>query len=252
MNKLKFIKEKSLQTLRTNIESNRESYLEDKPWLETYFAGTIWSVESNIAEGAAIDLLIPTSRTELFDLENTRTVYSALKHLTPLQASDPRLWAYFTHVSHWEYMRKRWPVERYQGKERLKELVQERYFFVTDRSRALLRNGMARLWWYGYCSYDAAREDPFELTSALLKKLDVTQNLIENAFGRNNSVTQSVLGVLIDREKQGKSFYERQNIRDLARYINNIGGVTIIDALPEPELRELVTDKIEQLSQAAA
>ncbi len=252
MNKLNFLRQDSLDRLRSNIESNQNHYTEDAPWVSAYFSGATWFIESNIGCSESIELLLPTSKSELFDLENTRIVYSALKHLTPVQASDPRLWAYFTHVSHWQYMRKRWPVEQYLGKPRLKEILQERYFFMPDRSRALLRNGMARLWWYGYCSYDETRSDPFELTGALLKKLDVTQNLLENAFGRNIQITQAVLGVLLDREKEGKSFYVREKVRDLARYIVQIGGVTIIDALPEDELRELVVAKIEQLSDIAA
>src|SRR6266513_2672247 len=110
-----------------------------------------------------------------------------------------------------------WPVEQYLGKERLKEVMQERYFFVTDRSRALLRNGMARLWWYGYCAYDEARSDPFELTGALLKKLDVAQNFAENAFDRNLDVIKALLSAVLERD-----FYEREPVRDLARYINQI------------------------------
>jgi hypothetical protein len=58
--------------------------------------------------------------------------------------------------------------------------------------------------------------------------------------------------VLLEREKQGKAFYVREQVRELARYIVQIGGVTIIDALPELELRELVTGKIEQLAGAPA
>ncbi|MBI3208721.1 MAG: hypothetical protein HYZ37_07450 [Candidatus Solibacter usitatus] len=118
---------------------------------------------------------------------------------------------------------------------------------MSDRSRALLRNGMARLWWYGFCSYDENRSDPFELTGPLLKKLDVTQNLLENAFGRNNQITHAVLGVLLDREKDGNPFYVREKVRELAHYIVQIGGVTILDALDGSELRELVVGKIEQL-----
>jgi|ERR1035437_8817293 hypothetical protein len=252
MDRLKFIKQNNLDQLMTNIVSNQKRYAEPAPWLNGYFPGANWFLESNIVDPGSIQLQIPESKLDLLDLENTRIVYSALKQLTPVQASDPRLWAYLTHVTHWEYMRSRWPVEQYLGKARLKEIIQERYFFMSDRSRAPLRNGMARLWWYGYCSYDPAREDPFELTGALLKKLDVTQNLLENAFGKNNQVTQAVLSVLLDREKEGKAFYVRDKVRELARYIVQIGGVTIIDALPETELRELVTGKIDQLDAAAA
>jgi hypothetical protein len=248
MSKLKFLKQTALDRLRSNIGPNQKRYAQDAPFLSDYFGGSNWYVESNIVAPESIELDIPTSKSELFDLENTRIVYSALKHLTPVQASDPRLWAYFTHISHWEYMRNRWPVEQYLGRERLKEVMQERYFFITDRSRALLRNGMARLWWYGYCSYDKGREDPFELTGPLLKKLDVTQNLLENAFGRNNQITQAVLGVLLEREKEGKEFYVRDKIRSLAKYIVQLGGVTIIDFLAQEEIRELVAGKIEQIN----
>jgi hypothetical protein len=252
MSKLKFIKEPSLERLQANIIANEEQYSKDSPWLDSYFAGTNWFTDSDIPQLESIQLEIPTSKTELRDLENTRILYSALKHLTPVQASDPRLWAYFTHVSHWEYMRARWPVEQYSGKDRFKEIMQERYFFMPDRSRALLRNGMARLWWYGYSSYDETRKDPFELTGPLLKKLDVTQTLLENAFGRNTQITKAVLSVLLERENLGKDFYVRDQVRDLGKYIGFIGGVTIIDALPIPELSALITGKIEQLAASAA
>jgi hypothetical protein len=246
MTKLKFLKLTSLDRLRSNIVANQNRYMHDESFLNDYFASTSWYVESNIMMPDKIELQIPESKAELLDLENTRIVYSALKHLTPLQASDPRLWAYFSHVTHWQYMRKRWPVERYIGEKRFKEVMNERYFYLSDRSRALLRNGMARLWWYGYCTYDGSRSDPFELTGALLKKLDVAQNFAENAFGRNVDVIKTLLEVVLKHD-----FYERDPVRDLARYINSIGGVTIIDAIPCDDLREMFTAKIAQLSVAA-
>jgi hypothetical protein len=250
MTKLKFLKLSSLDRLRSNIVPNQKRYMQEESFLNDYFAGASWYVESNILIPDTIELQIPDSKTELLDLENTRIVYSALKHLTPLQASDQRLWAYFTHVSHWHYMRKRWPVEQYVAKDRptekYKDYINQRYLYVSDRSRSLLRNGLARLWWYGYCTYDEKRSDPFELTGALLKKLDVAQNFAENAFGRNVDVIKTLLEVVLERE-----FYEREPVRDLARYINSIGGVTIIDAIPRDDLREMFTAKIDQLSVAA-
>ena len=69
---------------------------------------------------------------------------------------------------------------------------------------------------------------------------------------QNNQLTQAVLKVLLDREKEDKAFYVREKVRELARYIVQVGGVTIIDALPEQELRELVMGKINQLDEAAA
>ncbi|MEV2908009.1 DUF6339 family protein [Paenibacillus larvae] len=51
-------------------------------------------------------------------------------------------------------MRKRWPVESYLDKDKPEEAIKERYFLMANRDRALIRNGIARLWWYGYVSYD--------------------------------------------------------------------------------------------------
>jgi hypothetical protein len=247
MSKLTFLKQNSLDRLQTNINSNLHRYTENSPWLTSYFSGSAWLQESNLAEAPFFQIQLPISKTELCDLENTRTLYTALRHLTPLQACDPRLWAYMTHVMHWEYMRKRWPVEQYHGKQNLRDNIQERYFFMPNKSRALIRNGMARLWWYGHCSYDDTRQDPFELTTALLKNLDVAQSILERAFSLNTNVTKTMLAVLLDREKNGKAFYIRNKVRDLAKYMVQIGGVTIIDALEEPDLRDLVSEKIEQL-----
>jgi hypothetical protein len=250
MSKLIFLKQTSLDRLQANINANQHRYSESSSWLSSYFSGSSWLQESNVLQAPEFQLQVPTSKTELFDLENTRIVYDALRHLTPLQASDSRIWAYMTHVTQWEYMRKRWPIEQYPGKQHLRENIQERYFFMPNRSRALIRNGMARLWWYGYCSYDESRKDPYELTTALLKTLDVSQSILERAFSLNTNVTKAVLSVLLEREKNGQAFYVRDKVRDLAKYMVQIGGVTIIDALEEPDLRDLVVEKIEQLTAA--
>src|SRR5579862_1441849 len=150
MNKLTFLKENSLDRLQANINANQHRYSEAAPWLNAYFSGSGWFQDSNVIQADDFKLVMPISKTELCDLENTRIVYTAMRHLTPLQAADPRLWTYLTHVTHWEYMRKRWPIEQYLGKQNLRENIQERYFFMPNKSRALIRNGMARLWWYGH------------------------------------------------------------------------------------------------------
>ncbi len=252
MAKALFIREAALERLRQNIVPNAKRYTTDEPWLSDYFGADPWHLQSSIDMLDATVLKHPSSKTDLLDLENTRALYTALRHLTPIQAADERLWAYLSHVMHWEYMRKRWPVEQYAGKPRFAEIVQERYFFMPDRPRALIRNGIARLWWYGYTTYDDQRDDPFELTAVLLKSLDVAQSILERAFSRNRTVTRAMLSVLLERERAGKPFYERERIRELAKYLVQLGGVTIIDALSLSEIRDVVSRKVAQLSPAAA
>ena len=115
MAKVNFLREAQLARLRQNIRVNGKRYSEDEPWLASYFGAEQWALQSSI-EAETPSLAIPRSKDDLLDLENTRTLYDALRHLTPLQAADERLWSYMTHVTFWDYMRKRWPAEQYQGK----------------------------------------------------------------------------------------------------------------------------------------
>ena len=91
MDKLSFLKQNSLDRLQANITSNHHRYLDEAPWLGAYFSGAAWLQESNVIQTPAFDLLMPVSKTEPRDLENARIVYTALRHLTPLQASDARI-----------------------------------------------------------------------------------------------------------------------------------------------------------------
>jgi len=122
---------------------------------------------------------------------------------------------------------------------------------MSDRPRALIRNGIARLWCYGYTTYDAHRDDPFELTAVLLYNLDVTQSILERAFSRNRTVTHALLSVLLQREKDQIPFYTREKVRDLAKYLVQLGGVTIIDALSSAEVRDVVSRRVDELTAGA-
>lgn len=242
---LNYISESSLEELKVNIFSNLEKYKSKEAWIGKYFEGFTWNFPSKIRI-ENIDLHMPQSSTIHFDFENTKRVYTSLKGLSIIQATDERLWAYLTHITFWNYMRKRWPVESYIDKNKPDEAVKERYFFMANRDRALIRNGIARLWWYGYVSYDENREDPFELTKVLLSKLDIAQSLLERSFSRNPDITKAVLSVLKQKELES-SFIDRENFRSLMMYINQLGGVTILDTLDREDLEELIRKKIETL-----
>lgn len=244
-----YLREAHLDILKSAIHNNIDFYQKDDSWLDSFFADDGgWFLPSNVHVDE-IELIEPNNN-EHFDLENTKILYSALKDLTISQASDERLWAYFTHVTFWKYMRLRWPVEKYIEKplnESAKN-IRERYFFS---SKPLVRNGIARLWWYGYVSYDENRNDPFELTNIMLSKLDIAQNLLERNFSLNNKITKAILSVLSDMEHKNKPSPTRKEFRELSKYINLIGGVTILDALSRDEVKKIIINKIEKLRQSA-
>ncbi|MDD2468516.1 MAG: DUF6339 family protein [Desulfobulbus sp.] len=224
-----------------------DKYGESGPWLDSYFGSSAWAGETNRDMPELIALKIPEGNL-LFDLENTKTIYSALQHLPLTLAIDERFWAYLTHVVFWDYMRARWPLEKALKTKVPANYIREHYFFMGNRDRALIRNGISRLWWYGYLSYDAERENPYELTEVLLEKLDIAQQLLERSYSRNVTITKTILSMMFEKRVAKTPFSHREKqFRPLMVHLNAIGGVTILDALVEADIRAIVEEKLSQL-----
>ena len=177
------------------------------------------------------EFAIPDSESS-YDLVNSKRVFLALKELTPVQAADERLWAYLAHTVGWRYMRTRWDVDKFRGgAEKRRQYIRDRYFFMPNRDRALVRNGIARLWTYAYVTYDENRADPFELTAVLLQKLDIAQQLLERSFSRVPHLPRAVMEVVRTYPQDELDLTDRGAFRDIVRHINRVGGVTILDLL---------------------
>jgi hypothetical protein len=147
----------------------------------------------------------------------------------------PRL----THVEAWPYMRKRWPIEKHVKDEgKVVRFIESRYFVTQAQSRALLRNGIARLWWTAKVSHDPARDNPYELAAVLLSTLDITQQILERGIGRAPAVLMGFLEFL-NRNKElllTGGDENRIRIRRLAIFLNMHGGVCILDSLSQPQI----------------
>jgi len=247
---MKCFRQAHLDQLKAAVLSNLARYKEDESWIAGFFEGPSWEVDSQVVLAEPVELVLPESNNHN-DLENTRRLHGGLRSLKISQATDERLWAYLAHVTYWSYMRARWPAESYLGETRTSRdsaaNIRERYFFMTNRDRALVRNGVARLWWYGHVSYDETRDDPYELTEVLLRKLDIAQSLLERSFSRNPSVCKVVLSVLKAEQQRGKDFSERNRFRALMQHLNMLGGVTVLDALSEEDLHAELERKIAEL-----
>ena len=69
------------------------------------------------------------------DYESAICLFLALKELTPIQAADPRLWTYLSHVDLYDYMIHRWN-DVYTGKTDEPEYIKE-HWFVKNASQDL-------------------------------------------------------------------------------------------------------------------
>ncbi|MFW5889384.1 MAG: DUF6339 family protein [Bacillota bacterium] len=245
---LYFINEAPMQKIKNYIDNFKDQYTNDKVWLNEYFEDSSWKNTSRITIDD-FDLLIPDDNSN-YDLENSRIIYNSMQNLKPYQAVEERIWSYLTHVKFWDYMRKRWPAENYiDNQSDFERAVKERYFFSSKSRRALIRNGISRLWWFGYLTYDENnRFNPYALTEILLNTQDTAESVLGRNFSNNPKLIQSVLRVLKKWNDKYGEMPSRKVIRELCKHISFIGGVTILDTLSNDELEKKLNEQLKILN----
>ncbi|MFJ7735614.1 DUF6339 family protein [Lysinibacillus sp. NPDC097287] len=173
------------------------------------------------------------------DFENCKALFEHFKYLPLSIASDERFWSYLTHTTFWDYMCQRWPIQEAEGDET--EFVKTRFFF-NSKGKTFYRNGLSRLWWYAYLTYDETKTDPYHYTKMMLTNQEIANLLIETTnLSRNKVALKATLEVITDflrleeSEEIEKVKNKRKFIRALIKYTNLVGGVTIWDTLSEQE-----------------
>jgi hypothetical protein len=155
----------------------------------------------------------------------------------------------------WPYMRRRWPVEKEMpNRDRASRFVEWRYFVAQSQSRALLRNGIARLWWTAQLSHAPERDNPYELTAVLLSTLDITQQIVERNMGRAPNVIKGFLEFLLSNSGTLLTGGDknRHRIRRLAKYLNMYGGVCVLDLLSQAEIMDLLGRELARILETEA
>ncbi|UZJ78604.1 DUF6339 family protein [Fictibacillus sp. KU28468] len=180
-----------------------------------------------------------TNNKSADDFENCKLLYEKFKDIPLSLASEERFWSYLSHTVFWDYMCQRWPVQEAEGDEI--EFIKTRFFF-SSKGKTFYRNGLSRLWWYAYLTYDDTKTDPYHYTRMMLLNQEIANLLIDTTnLSRNKVALKAVLEVITDFLKL-EEFQEieriknrRKFIRELIKYTNLVGGVTIWDILSEKE-----------------
>lgn len=238
--RIKFITEDGLLSAKSNYSTIFKEIIRNKSTdLPTLMNdGSIIRDSSIEIEDFSFDM--SQDRPATTDVENIRRVYNHMKGLSESQASDERIWVAFTLYQGLDYMRYRWMPENDSDKF-------DRFFFKNSKNgyskRPLFRNGIARLWWIGYHTYDVKRTNPYELTEFICRDQDYINNLLDIGFASNPKITKAVIGALLDAEKNGVAI-NRDLVRSISQYVNLLGGIYIIDCLSYDEIYGKIKEKI--------
>ncbi|MDY0266270.1 MAG: DUF6339 family protein [Methanimicrococcus sp.] len=232
--KLKYFSEEAYDKLWYAFPENELLYEESMGWVLDFIGdGGVYEssysfpdIKLNYTVGPKSDF-----QKSQEDLENTQILYTKLKGLPPLHATNKLIWTYLSHVTFSNYVLDRWSNSRD---------LQVR-FFATSNSSSLFDNAISRLWWYGYLSYDKTYSNPFELTKIMLMNQTICTDFIDATYSRNRILGRGVLQAL--KEFQESHLEEKEGITEYFRrcnkYLNRYGAVTVLDSMTSDEMKEL-------------
>jgi hypothetical protein len=188
------------------------------------------------------------------DFQNAKIVYEAYSsHINPVQAGDLRLWAYLAHTSHWDYMNTRWKieapddegeeamdnqeVEKKDGTNKVIDRIGARYFFKASKGKAYVRQGISRLYWSAYLTYDEDNSNPDEYTEYFFSKQDIFTSITERSYARNKVLVHAAL-----KELKKYPEFERTEIRMFLAKLNQAGAIKVLDFLNKEQAEELCSE----------
>lgn len=238
--RLPYLTEDFLQAVRSMAATEHgPRYSRPDSWLHEVSGARSGIRESQI-EITDLPVLFcePAARTES-DAANSIAFYERLKMLTPVQATDERLWTCLTHTHYWEYMRARWP----RDDEASFDSIETKWFFKGNAMERLARNGLARLWWGAYATVLPDALDPYRLTRVLFRNTEIQLAYMERLFGKNRCVLHTALDFIETNSSRIKNCSSLSDwARDTGKIINSVGGVLQLDALEPAEVRSILED----------
>jgi hypothetical protein len=220
----------------------------------------LWQSTIEVSDNPPV-LKMPKDDIVSADLENAITLHNYYRSIDETQASDPRFWAYLSHVQFRSYTLARWGLpDKFKAitdPAEIKKAVNQilDHWFVSGNDRDLRRHAIARLWWAAHLTYapweneleffsDFKKEDPYYYTRVMLSTQDIYQQVLERSMCRSQKILISVLDYL-DKNKEFAS--SRENIRDLMKELNLVYGTKKIITLDKADISQLITSIADEI-----
>lgn len=249
--KVRYLSERALNTLKSSLDAYLPYFAEETN------AALIAKLKEDLETDEIFrdtnyvfpDEELSSSKESDAELGSIKAVYGAMKDLPSAVAMDERLWAGIAIDLGWKYVLERWDIQAMfaQKDKSLKNKIHEHFFFMHNPRRSFTRNAISRLWWLGSLTYDEKNlEDPYRRTRVVTADLGYVVDLLERNFSNNRRISSEFVdAVEAAREKvkaEGKVIL-RPELRILCKYLNMLGGVYILDSMPEGKIYQKIYDK---------
>lgn len=244
---MKVLDELILQELKQNIAENLSLYEESCLF-------SLVNIKKEAYENHSLKMYYQSGNESSCDVKNAEYIYELYKNIPVELATEEGFWAYLAHTEFAEYLQKRWPMKESDNTKDF-STIENHYFF--GKEKPYYRHGLSRLWWAAHLTYAPNSVDPYRYTKIAMKDQERTALLIETVnLSRNKTALFATLDILneldIKKEKKyiNKIKNERQTVlRQLVKFVNSIGGVTVWDLLSQEEAKNKIQDFIIQLEE---
>ena len=252
--KLYFMKQDAVDFMKHNMDRLYTHYFHDKTndWMEEEYGSNPFSEFMEVQDFELAD--VDSMSIGEADFENCKILYNNLRMLSESQCSDERLWAGLCNGTFYEYMRKRYqyPTKQLKKKETDASNVISRFFFsVGEKSRSVrsgfYRNTLAKCWWVGRATFDKDNPNHFERLDVIGAN-DLTTKISDifynNTFSSNPTILAGICDALKYFGDRGQVLDEKTHVRAAMKYLNAVGGVTLLDMLTREEISKIMISRI--------
>lgn len=237
MARIKYFDDEFLEYYKVNFDGYLDLYRSKDINLikETFSENTLeGSVEFDYVE------LKTSENSDNPERDNIKIVYESLKHLTPAQASQEKLWAgmynsyYLNHLLDY--------IERYEKHKDFPSKLKGSIVYTSGSNRGILVQNIARLWWLGYYLYDESnKENPY----IYLDFYTDTKDIIGKStayFSSNITANKNILFGSLDAIKELVEEGVIENKRDYYveanKHLNIMGAVKLLDMMAKDDVKK--------------
>lgn len=242
--RLMYLSQEAIDDIKMNFNKYKLHFTDDtNEWFMQEFKKNGWIRESKI-ECRDFELNYDED-FNVSDRKNIEIVYEALKDLSPVIATDERLWAGMLFGQFWDFVKYRRGKELASGKERD---VLNSFFFLRSVKRSCVLNCLSRLWWTGFLFYDEENTNHYAAIDLISEKAYSSNILLmgSNNFVANKKIALGVLDCIAERKKNGEKIV-RDHFVQANKYLNCIGGIAILDTLTREEAKAMANSRLESI-----
>lgn len=185
----------------------------------------------------------PNGNYNQVDLNNSITLYNALKGLPRHILCDERFWLWIIIYKGYAASLQAMPIE--SGK----NIIRDHWLFSSGKRRGLFFGVMSRSYFKVELTKDDELKDPYELTKFSTEKYERFRNLTWRTYSNNRHV---VLGTLKAEKYMVDKYGERVErtpdyYTNIGKYVSQMGSVMLLDTMDEDYVKQRVLEYCKEL-----